>query len=101
VRGARRVRSTPSLGQGRAVEVQRFRHALKHALDGVVDLARRQRDELGGQLGKQRLERKAFGQRALGAAALDAMHDEAGDEGALHQEQDGATRDVPLVLVPH
>jgi hypothetical protein len=39
VRGA--YRSTAALGQSRAVEVQRFGHALEHALDGGVDRAGR------------------------------------------------------------
>jgi hypothetical protein len=36
----------------------------------------------------------------LGPAALGSIREEAGNEGALHEKQDDAACDVPLVLVP-
>ena len=94
------VRSVLSLGQGHPVEVERFHHPLQHALDPVVDCARREGQELGGHLGQQRFEPEALSQAALRPPALGAAREQADDEGALHDEQRGAARDVPLVEVP-
>ena len=78
---------------GGPVGAQILDQAPETGLDLSVHLRHGAGGEHGGQVGEERLEAQALGERALDAPAQRPVHEEGRDQRALQQEQRGGAQD--------